>query len=225
MKDIGWAICRKFPSSIPRLRFVSKLAKNGRLLDEGCGNGYILSQYMKIRNDLQFSACDILENSKVIPGDVDFRVIDIQVEYLPWPDNFFDGVVFNHVIEHLTDPHFAVGEAHRVLKNRGKIYVEAPSIRSTFLPSFTGWLGSEGGPINFLDDVSHIQPYTKATLRSLLEKKGFSRIKSGVVMSIPVMLLAPLLTLGGLLLKRRDFVVVGIHSLTGWSVYATAEKP
>ncbi len=45
---------------------------------------------------------------------------------LPFPDECFDGVIIQAVLEHVIDPYRCVHEIHRVLKPRGIIYVETP---------------------------------------------------------------------------------------------------
>lgn len=44
-------------------------------------------------------------------------------ERLPFPDGTFDGIVFNHIYEHVVDPDAVVRELHRVLKDDGALYL------------------------------------------------------------------------------------------------------
>jgi len=52
---------------------------------------------------------------------------DIDVEALPYPDGFFDVVLFMSVIEHLYFPRHAVDEIARVLKPGGLLFLETPN--------------------------------------------------------------------------------------------------
>jgi len=45
---------------------------------------------------------------------------------IPFPDNFFDGVVIQAVLEHVIDPQRVVDEIYRVLKPNGIVYAETP---------------------------------------------------------------------------------------------------
>jgi SAM-dependent methyltransferase len=55
---------------------------------------------------------------------------------LPFANAAFDGVVLTEVLEHCTDPKWAIGEVHRVLKPGGLLLVTSPFIWS--------WHGVEG---------------------------------------------------------------------------------
>ncbi len=46
--------------------------------------------------------------------------------YLPFNDDFYDGVWIQAVLEHVVDPKIVVNEIHRVLKPNGIVYSEAP---------------------------------------------------------------------------------------------------
>ncbi len=46
--------------------------------------------------------------------------------YLPYPDETFDGVWIQAVLEHVVEPWVVVAEIHRVLKKSGLIYAETP---------------------------------------------------------------------------------------------------
>jgi SAM-dependent methyltransferase len=68
---------------------------------------------------------DILVNVDYIgnldtPGLVDF------------PDNNFDFVIMNHVIEHLANPIKTIGDLFRILKHGGKVVISAPDKDYTF---------------------------------------------------------------------------------------------
>lgn len=46
--------------------------------------------------------------------------------YLPYPDEAFDGVWIQAVLEHVVEPQVVVAEIHRVLKPSGIVYAETP---------------------------------------------------------------------------------------------------
>lgn len=48
----------------------------------------------------------------------------------PFPDNHFDIVLAEHVIEHLTDVIKVIEEVHRILKPGGRFYIEVPHFSS-----------------------------------------------------------------------------------------------
>jgi len=54
---------------------------------------------------------------------------------LPFPDEVFDGIVLQSVIEHVPEPGVMLAECHRVLKSGGRLWVEAPFIYPVHDPS------------------------------------------------------------------------------------------
>ncbi len=59
------------------------------------------------------------------------RVIDRQVEFrqargeeLPFPDDFFDGIIMTNVLDHTEDPNLVLKEIQRTLKQRGVAIIE-----------------------------------------------------------------------------------------------------
>ena len=53
----------------------------------------------------------------------------VDKEPLPFPDDYFDGVLFTEVLEHLLyDPKKLVDEIHRVLRPKGELVVSTPNV-------------------------------------------------------------------------------------------------
>ena len=48
---------------------------------------------------------------------------------IPLPDNYFDGVIIQAVLEHVLEPASVVAEIHRVLKENGIVYAETPFLQ------------------------------------------------------------------------------------------------
>lgn len=60
----------------------------------------------------------------------EFRTADMNLESLPWPDEFFDVVTAWCVLPHLENPFHAVREVHRVLRPEGLFVFTAPYLAS-----------------------------------------------------------------------------------------------
>jgi ubiquinone/menaquinone biosynthesis C-methylase UbiE len=60
------------------------------------------------------------------------RIFAAQGEYLPFADESFDIVYSLNVLEHTEDPVLTLGEAFRVLKPGGLIYISFPNYRSFY---------------------------------------------------------------------------------------------
>lgn len=66
----------------------------------------------------------------------------IDREVLPLPDNFFDGVIFTEVLEHLVyNPKTLIREIHRILKPNGEVVVSTPNVArvENRIKALIGW--------------------------------------------------------------------------------------
>ncbi len=103
-------------------------------------------------------------------------------ESLPFPDACFDLVVMNQVVEHVTDQSVVVGEAARVLREGGAIYVACPNylrfyephykiLWAPLLPKILGriYLNLRGRRPEMLNQLTYT---TNRRLRRLLEALG-----------------------------------------------------
>lgn len=52
---------------------------------------------------------------------------------IPFPDNYFDAVVANSVLEHVADPYRCADEIHRVLKPKGFVYAITPFMQQVHM--------------------------------------------------------------------------------------------
>lgn len=84
-----------------------------------------LSYYIRRR----FPDADYLPgNLEITPGAVDTALVEysVDVQKIPFPDNFFDMIVCNHVLEHVPNDTLAMSEFYRVLKSPGVAFLSAP---------------------------------------------------------------------------------------------------
>lgn len=92
----------------------------GRVLDVGCGIGDFLS----FRRDTI--------GVDINPYSVDYCAglgLDARImsnDRLPFPNSYFDGVVLDNVLEHLSDPTVLISEVRRVLCNNGSLIIGVP---------------------------------------------------------------------------------------------------
>jgi len=159
-------------------KIILEAKSSSSILDIGCGRGNFLKKCYYYRDDLRLSACDIedvLEND--IRNKVEFKILDLNTEKLPFAEATFDVIICSHVIEHLSNPFFVFQEIIRVLKPRGVLILETPSLRSLFIPCFFPNYFKDNPTINFFDDPTHIRPYTRTSLLRLAKMAGFSEYK------------------------------------------------
>lgn len=105
--------------------------KESVMLDCGCWDGKnTLTYSRKIGTnkiygiELDKEKADIARNKKI-----NVKISDLNSK-LPFPDNFFDVIVANHVIEHLSDPASFVSELKRLLKKDGYAIIATPNLAS-----------------------------------------------------------------------------------------------
>jgi len=89
-----------------------------RILDLGCGSGHI-ADYFSLANEV--IAADVVDQITVEHRDAfTFRVLDNGL--LPFEDDYFDIVIFNHVLHCMADQAGQLNEIYRVLKKHGVCY-------------------------------------------------------------------------------------------------------
>lgn len=121
--------------------------KGTRILDIGCGYGSFVIAACKygyeahgIEIEKFEHACAIQKAS--LEGIDSARFTHGSALALPYEDEFFDGVTFWNVLEHISDFKGALREAKRVLKPSGKLFIIAPNYMSFRMEAHYGvpWL-------------------------------------------------------------------------------------
>lgn len=222
-----WKIYKQHPWLEVRHKIVAGLPENGSLLEIGSSHCDRAKLFKTIRPDLRVVATDIKDFSRQAGPDIEFFVSDLTQGL---PEEFaqsFDCVTTMHLFEHLPPGSYdaAVNSIKRVLKPGGVWYIETPSVRSTLFPSFSLGARKYQCPINFYDDPSHIQPFSKCGLFYLLSDRGFYVKRFGTARNLLFTVFSPALILLGFALRKRMWLTVGLTNLFGWSVYAQGIKP
>lgn len=112
---------------------------------------------------------------------------DLRDGKLPWPNSFFNFVIFSEVMEHLipADIPVVIQEIKRVLKKNGWIFVTTPNIAS-LIKRANLLLGKN--PIEFdlklheKATYGHIREYTMEELIVILQKQGLEIAKKDYFM-------------------------------------------
>lgn len=148
------------------VRFLNVLP-GGRVLDVGCGSGEWLSFMRKL--GWQAEGIDFDEKAVKAARQSGFEVGCGAVEQQHYPDERFDAVVLNHVIEHVPDPVATLKECRRILKKGGRLVLMTPNSSSLGHSVFKqDWRG--------LEPPRHLHVFSNQSMRALLEKSGFKKI-------------------------------------------------
>ncbi len=125
----GWGKIRPEEELIYQRRFdfLERFIRGGKILDVGAGLGVFLSK-AKETNRWQCFGTETSEYAvEFAKREFDIALSVGQLEDLGYPEKSFDVVTFWHVLEHLPYPSRAIGEARRILKDNGFIFIAVPN--------------------------------------------------------------------------------------------------
>lgn len=143
----------------------------GRLLDVGCGAGDLAAVFAA--GGWQAYGIDPSERAVAHARRAGVEAWAGALEDgAPWPDRYFDAVVFNHSLEHVGRPAEAIAEAARLLRPGGLLGIA--------VPNFGSWHRRLFGSAWFqLDLPRHLQHFDRDSLRALVEAAGLRTIAVG----------------------------------------------
>ena len=147
-----------------------RMGANPHLVDLGCGTGWAVCYAASLRNGQgEFYGIDVspkmierAEANSAKFANVHFRTAN--AEKLPFDDASFDYVICSNAFHHYSDPRKVLGEAYRVLKHGGRVYildVTADGFVTKMLDRLARKL-----------EQSHVKIYSSKEYRTLFEKAG-----------------------------------------------------
>lgn len=145
-----------------------------KILDLGCSNGELLAYLTK--NNLVMGLDISPEAIKLAKKrGYQAKVFDISRK-LPFPDEFFDFVVAEDILEHLTDTDFVLSEINRVLKKEGKFLLCFPNVNN-FASYWLMFFGDLPPMMSARYRSVHLRDFTLRTFRLALSNNGFKVLK------------------------------------------------
>lgn len=208
-----------------------------RVLDVGCGNGYVLAQYA--RHGAEVHGVDLTATAVGLSRRR-FELAGLKGQFqstdgnsLPFPDDFFDIACSMGVLHHIEDPRPMLAEMHRVLKPGGKLilmlyhryswkYLVILPLRRLFDPRYRGKTQAQAVNMNDGPDCPLAMVYSKREARRLLAKFADLRFRLNqlswrqlIVWPWLVNRLTPLLPSCSESIFARHF---------GWNLYIEATK-
>jgi len=154
------------------LNFLPKDAK--KILDVGCGDGAFASIVKKINNaevwGIEYMDDEAIKANffldKVFSGPCEDFIDDL-------PDNYFDVIYFNDVLEHLVDPYMILEKIKTKLSKNGIVISSIPNIRyhNVLIPLlFQKKFEYESFGVM---DKTHMRFFTKKSIRNMYENLGY----------------------------------------------------
>lgn len=171
-----------------------QLRSTDRFLDVGCGEGFYtvaLADKAKttIGVDMSSSILNVLQNLQNFPAEK-LKLVNSDVERLPFGDKSFDKILCSHVLEHVLDDRAVLNEIHRVLTDDGKAVLAIPLkytpqhralTKATNLARALLKPGKRGSPtlppgalnLALVGKQAHIRHHSLQSFKSLVESEGF----------------------------------------------------
>ncbi|MDQ6759700.1 MAG: methyltransferase domain-containing protein, partial [Acidobacteriota bacterium] len=170
------------------------MQKTDRFLDVGCGEGYYTMPLAAcagytVGADLSQSVLRVFRGLKNFPADR-IRLVNGDVERLPFADGSFDKILCSHVLEHVLDDRAVLDEIHRLLRPDGRailaiplkytpqhraVYAAIGLARSLLKPGKKGSLHLPPGTLNkaLVGRQAHSRHHSLAGFLDLIRSAGF----------------------------------------------------
>lgn len=181
------------------LHFLPKNVKT--VLDVGCGNG-IFASLVKNKIDAEVWGIELMEEEIAKAKDILHKSFagpcEDHIDSLP--DNYFDVIYFNDVLEHLVDPYMVLKNIKSKLSDGGVVISSIPNLRfhSVLIPLiFSKKFEYKSYGVM---DKTHLRFFTKKSIKKMYKDQGYEVVthkginRSGslrpILYNIPLLFLA-----------------------------------
>ncbi|EKE07232.1 MAG: methyltransferase type 11 [uncultured bacterium] len=195
------------------LKYIPDSAK--KILDVGCGEG-TFSKQLKEKNTREIWGIELDEKSaeiakqkldKVFVGDVNSLMDKL-------PDNYFDVIIFNDILEHLIDPYQILNKIKTKLTPEAIIVSSLPNVR--YLLNLVNlifkkqWKYEDSGIL----DKTHLRFFTEKSIIDMFDSLNYELVKIEGINSIE-----------SWKFKVFNFLTFGFFSDTKHLQFACVAKP
>jgi len=157
------------------LQFVPEQVE--RVLEIGCGTGEF-GKTLKLRKNIEVWGVELTQNAaKEARAKLDKVLVgNIEEDNLDLPDNYFDCVIFNDVLEHLVNPWLVLKRVKNTLSDKGYVVASIPNIRYfdiiRQLIDRKEWSYRDSGIL----DRTHLRFFTINSIKDMFESCGYTII-------------------------------------------------
>lgn len=154
------------------LQFIPNSCK--KILEVGCGDG-IFAESVKIKLNAEVWGVELSNDAAKKAEKVIDKVItgDISELFNTLPDNYFDCIVFNDVLEHLADPFGLLAKITSLLKNNAYVVSSIPNVRYIGnlqdLLLKKDWQYKNDGIL----DITHFRFFTEKSIERMFVNAGY----------------------------------------------------
>lgn len=161
-----------------RKEMLKYLPENSKkILDVGCGNGAFAS-LLKQKNNAEVWGIELMEKEAIIAQEIVDKVFfgNCEKHINDLPDNYFDAIYFNDVLEHLADPYTVLEDLKIKLAPNGVIISSIPNVR--FFRTFSkvvflkDWKYDDFG----IMDKTHLRFFTNKSIKRMYQELGYEII-------------------------------------------------
>lgn len=198
-------ICANFAYPEVIRLLLNLTTERSRCIEVGCGSGTyaiaLLANNRKcIASDYSEEALNLTKMKAKVLYDIDVPTKLIDIYDIPYPDDSFDLVFSDGVVEHLDIPK-ALKEMERVIKPDGWIIAKVPS--GTFLYRIIYYLLSP------VENRPHEVWYSKKRWAKLMEESGFRNIEVNTCGSV----------INGLAMRIKSLAKLNKYSIPFGHIY------
>jgi ubiquinone/menaquinone biosynthesis C-methylase UbiE len=155
-----------------------------RILDCACGRGFYLNMYRYVSGcrlvGLELDAEIIGKAQRHVGHLPGITLVRGNIYALPFPDDYFDGVILSEILEHVADDVAGLREVRRVLKPGGVAAITVPNANYPLLWDPINWALErvahrhiQNGPLAGIW-ANHVRLYERDQLRTAVQQAGLA---------------------------------------------------
>lgn len=159
-----------------RFEMIKYLPKDvKKIIDIGCGNG-AFAEALKQQANAETWGIEYMDTEAEIARTRLDKVFSGPCEDFldELPDNYFDAIYFNDVLEHLVDPYMVLGKIKNKLAKNGVVISSIPNMRyhNTFMRLVfkKDWIYNDHGVM----DLTHLRWFTGKSIQAMYEDLGYT---------------------------------------------------